>query len=78
MPLSTVDRFRVEVMKTIIRNRAKCLLCGDIIESHDRHDFVTCSCGSLSVDGGRYYIRRAFVNVDDYEELSEFEEEANG
>ena len=62
-------------MKKIIRNRARCLLCGDIIESRNRHDFVTCSCGALSVDGGLCYIRRAFVNADDYEELSEFEEE---
>jgi hypothetical protein len=40
------------------RNRAECLLCGDIIESTYRHDFVTCACGNLSVDGGPDYHRR--------------------
>lgn len=28
----------------LIRNRAKCRNCGDIIESKHRHDFVSCSC----------------------------------
>lgn len=43
---------------TIIRNSAKCLGCGDEIESTHRHDFVSCSCGDLSVDGGKAYLRR--------------------
>lgn len=42
----------------IIQNEAKCLLCGDIIWSAHRHDFKTCSCGAISVDGGMEYIRR--------------------
>ena len=57
----------------IMRNRAQCLICGDIIESTYRHDFVTCKCGALSVDGGHDYIRRAFVRTEDFEELSEIE-----
>lgn len=36
-------------MKKIIRNRIKCNLCGDIIESKNRHDFVECKCGSCLV-----------------------------
>lgn len=35
-----------------MRNRAKCRLCGDIIESYHKHDFVACSCKEISVDGG--------------------------
>lgn len=57
----------------IIRNMAKCLVCGDIIESNFTHDFVTCKCGALSVDGGHDYIRRCFIDAKDYEELSEME-----
>lgn len=57
-------------MQKIIKNQVKCLKCGDIIESKNRHDFVTCSCGNVSVDGGKYYLRRTFHNKDDYEELS--------
>ena len=46
----------------ILRNRARCLICDDIIESKYRNNFVTCSCGNLSVDGGTDYIRRGFRN----------------
>lgn len=41
----------------IIRNAAQCAKCGDIIESTYQHDFVSCSCGAIFVDGGREYIR---------------------
>lgn len=58
----------------IIKNQAKCLLCGDMIESKSRHDFVTCSCGSLSVDGGKLYLIRSFQNRLDWEERSIVEE----
>ena len=57
-------------MQKIIKNQVKCLKCGAIIESKNRHDFVTCSCGNVSVDGGKDYLRRTFHNKDDYEELS--------
>lgn len=36
-------------------NAAKCLCCGDIIESKHRHDYVSCSCGMCAVDGGHDY-----------------------
>lgn len=60
--------------RTILHNKAKCLKCGDVIESMYRHDFVTCSCGNLSVDGGTCYLRRAFTDPDSWEELSEYEQ----
>ena len=43
----------------IIENKAQCLRCGDIIESTHIHDFRWCSCGSLSVDGGKSYLKRS-------------------
>jgi hypothetical protein len=42
----------------IIENTAVCLSCGDKIFSRHRHDFVTCTCGAISVDGGQSYLRR--------------------
>ena len=36
----------------IIKNAIKCNHCGNIIESESTHDFKTCSCGCVSVDGG--------------------------
>lgn len=58
-------------MTRILRNSAKCLLCGEEIESRHRHDFKTCKCGNLSVDGGREYLRRSFGSGDTgYEDTS--------
>lgn len=61
--------------KTIITNKARCRKCGDIINSIHRHDYVRCSCGAIAVDGGRSYLRRAFVDINDIEELSEYLED---
>ena len=61
-------------MRKIIRNAIRCNLCGDIIESTYRHDFVTCKCGRCSVDGGLDYVRRGCVHSrDDFTERSAFE-----
>ena len=60
-------------MQRILRNRIKCNTCGDIIESTYTHDFVSCSCGRVSVDGGKDYLRRCFKeSQEDYTDLSEF------
>jgi len=39
----------------------RCGKCREIIESKHRHDFVTCSCGNLSVDGGNDYLKVSFI-----------------
>lgn len=49
-------------MRKLVANKAQCLLCGDVIESLHRHDFVKCSCGNLSVDGGLDYCRRLYTD----------------
>lgn len=58
-------------MSELLRNAARCLLCGDIIESRHTHDYVSCTCGNIAVDGGPSYIRLAGVGLDDasYEPL---------
>jgi len=49
----------------------QCKKCGDIIYSRARHDMRFCSCGAVSVDGGRFYchvsgksedVRRIIIN----------------
>jgi len=60
-------------MKLVSSNKAKCLKCGDVIESFHIHDYRKCHCGNLSVDGGLDYIRRGFLGADTFEELSEYE-----
>jgi len=51
-------------------NRAKCKKCGDIIQSDNRHDFVQCKCGRISVDGGSWYTKRSCAKPDDFEDMS--------
>lgn len=38
-------------------NSLGCPVCGDIIFSRARHDFHSCSCGAVSIDGGFSYTR---------------------
>ena len=59
----------------LTRNAVRCLRCNDQIESKHRHDFVTCSCGNISVDGGLAYQRLAGKALDDgsWADLSERE-----
>lgn len=42
----------------IYENTIECKKCGWIIRSRNRHDFVTCKCESISVDGGSWYSRQ--------------------
>lgn len=44
----------------ILQNKIRCKRCGDEIDSRSVHDFVTCSCGACSVDGGHEYLRRCY------------------
>lgn len=63
-----------QVKKRIIKNAIKCNTCGDIIESKQVHEFVTCRCGLCSVDGGTDYLKRCYKNSpEDFTELSEWE-----
>ena len=55
----------------IYTNAAKCLECNEIIRSKNRHDYVSCTCGNLSVDGGSWYLRRGYKKENSFEELSE-------
>lgn len=60
--------------RKIIVNKARCKKCGDIIESKSKHDLVTCSCGTISVDGGHNCLIRYVPNAEDdfFEDLSEY------
>jgi hypothetical protein len=61
--------------EVVVRNRAQCKLCGDIIESMHNHDFKWCSCREIAVDGGKSYIRRAAKDLKNIIEMSETYEE---
>lgn len=60
----------------ILKNRARCKKCDDVVESVHRHDWKQCKCGAIFVDGGKDYIRRGWDggSADEViEELSEFD-----
>jgi hypothetical protein len=63
------DKAKYEYRDVILHNAAKCKKCNDKIESTHVHDFVTCKCGAISVDGGRDYLRRV-GDLDSIKEMS--------
>jgi hypothetical protein len=56
--------------KAILRNSAFCKGCGEEIVSVYRHDFVTCPCGNVSVDGGGAYLRRVTKGTHEFKDTS--------
>lgn len=62
-------------MTKIIRNRAKCLICGAVVESKYTHDFKVCLCGNVAVDGGLEYLKRSVKDLSKYKDLSIVENE---
>ena len=49
-----------------MRNRAKCRLCNSVLESFHAHDFVTCKCGEISIDGGNQYFKASAKNFKNF------------
>jgi hypothetical protein len=35
----------------------RCFSCGDVIFSRARHDYRSCSCGKIAIDGGFDYVK---------------------
>lgn len=60
--------------RKVIKNSIQCNLCGDIIESSYRHDFVECSCKACFVDGGHDYQRIGYAEEGCYTNLSVYED----
>jgi hypothetical protein len=56
--------------RAILRNSALCHSCGEEIVSAFRHDFVTCSCGNVAVDGGGSYPRRVLRDGASFKDTS--------
>ena len=65
----------VRLSMVIIKNAIRCNRCGDEIESTGTHQFVTCSCGACSVDGGHEYLRRCAPSEKDFTDISIVETE---
>lgn len=61
-------------MKKLIKNAIKCKLCGDVIESTDRHEMVSCKCGACSVDGEHEYQKIIAKDMKNVINLSKYKE----
>lgn len=60
-------------MKSIIVvNRVYCTKCKELIISKHVHDFKTCKCENVSVDGGTNYLKRAWPENLDFIDFSEY------
>lgn len=53
-------------------NRAKCRKCGDIVTSNNRHDYKSCKCKAIAVDGGSWYLKRVAQDLNNVIEMSEY------
>lgn len=53
----------------IIVNQVRCKKCDDTPFSASRHDFKSCKCGAIAVDGGQEYLRRV-GDIHNCEEMS--------
>jgi len=56
----------------IFINAAVCKKCGDYIRSKNRHDFKSCKCGAVIVDGGSWYCKRMGEEEDRIDIIEEF------
>lgn len=53
-------------------NAVRCSSCDEMIVSIHRHDYITCSCGDVSVDGGFDYNKRSFREGAKWVEITEW------
>jgi c-di-AMP phosphodiesterase-like protein len=58
-----------------MRNRAKCRLCGDILESFHEHDRVECGCGEITISGGQVRYEVAYRNIENLLRLDDNDNE---
>lgn len=49
-----------------MRNRAKCFLCGEVIESFHLYDRVECKCGEISISGGTQKFFASALNFSNF------------
>jgi hypothetical protein len=51
--------------------KIQCVSCEDVIQSKYRHDFVSCKCGDIFIDGGDDYTRIGCKDEGSYIEVKD-------
>ncbi len=54
-----------------MKNRAKCKLCQDVLESFHQFDYVSCKCGEISISGGEYAYEVSAKNFENFLRLDD-------
>lgn len=54
----------------ILLNAVKCQRCGDVLCSEKENDEKTCSCGAITIGGGKEILYRKFADRMDYMDFS--------
>jgi hypothetical protein len=54
-----------------MKNRAKCKLCFQILESFHTYDYVTCNCGEISISGGNDRLECSAKNWENFLRVDE-------
>ena len=65
--------------RILVRSAVRCLVCGVVIESKHRRDYVKCECPSdsdtsVTIDGGLLYQKIGYGIRSEFEDISEWEE----
>jgi len=60
--------------KKVMGQKIKCKKCGDIIQSLYRHDYKSCKCGEIFIDGGNDYLR---CGANDLENIIDLDDNGN-
>ena len=69
------DETEEGTVKVLLKNSVKCLVCGSVLESKTRHNYVKCHCpNETACDGGLEYQRNLAVDLDIVEDLSVWKE----
>lgn len=62
-----------DTIAVLTKNSVKCLVCGTVLESKHRHNFVSCGCYNQTfTDGGNEYLRFGGKDLDLIENLCEY------
>jgi len=72
---ATAQAIQGESGEPVLLNSVFAWCCGQFLISTHRHDFRSCDCGSVSVDGGQAYKRRlgrGFYEIESTKDLIEF------
>ena len=68
-----------DLIKVLVVNSVRCLVCNTVLESKHQHHFVECGCKNQTFnDGGLAYTRVGAVDLNLVEDLCEYVEMTRG